>query len=103
MGVATMTVPTGITDGVDNNYRIAYRDITLSTTYATGGETGITPATLGMTTFAKVDFDSPKTNNFVSYNYTTSLVQCFVSSTGAEVGAGVNVSTVVVRARFLGH
>lgn len=103
MGAVTMTTPTGVQDGVTGYERKVTKTVVLSSTYATNGETGLTPAAVGMQSFSKVTFDPPQTNNFVSFDYTNNLVMCFVSSTGAQVGNGVNVSTVSCRCEILGR
>lgn len=102
MGAVTMTVPAGSQDGATSNVRQAFRDVTLSASYATNGETGITPGLMGMQVFNQVEIDACKTNNFLSYDYANNLLKAFVSSTGAEVANTTNLSGVTVRIRFVG-
>lgn len=101
--MASLAVPVSAVDGPDGNLKTAYRDVTMSNSYTTGGE-AIAPAQVGMQVIYQAVCDDAKANNFVSYNYSTNKLMAFVSSTGAEVANATDLSAVpAIRVGFRGR
>ena len=70
MGALTLTT---VSRGVMGNLRWATVNVGFSTSYATGGDTGMTAAALGMDSVELVQFDQPA-GFTVNYNYTNGQV-----------------------------
>lgn len=70
MGALTITV---LNRGVFGNIRWVSANVGFSTSYATGGDTGLTAAALGLDSIHVVNFDQPSGFE-VSYNYSNGQV-----------------------------
>jgi hypothetical protein len=94
----TITIVDNIVEG---NKRVITADVKFDNSYVAGG-LPVIPATLGLTNILYVGLNS-KANNLIQYDYVNKKLQAYVSSTGAEVAAAVDLSAVTVRARFIGN
>lgn len=94
-------------DHVEGNKRVRIRDITLDSSYPTGGYT-VNPSDVGLrvridTADCEMALQSAggATCRTVSYNYSTGKLQVYTTGS-AEAAAASDQSAYTVRARFVG-
>ena len=75
MGVINLSVNERGVWGGNKKYAMGY--FTMSSSYATGGDTGFTPALLGMDVIENVDISPPPAIN-VNYNRANNTIQAYV-------------------------
>ena len=93
--------------GVNGNKRWVRGTITFSSSYSTGGDTGLTPAALGMDSIENMDINNAADYS-LEYVYATGLVLAFWGdysngSDGAfvQVTSTTNLSTPLASIRYM--
>jgi hypothetical protein len=132
-----MATLANVADTIHGNMRVAFRDVTFSNSYATGGES-ITPAQVGVNKIFQVLPDQGVSGLLFNYDYVNSKLKATYPTGGAtaspaalaapqvttgastasavnattpaltpgqgkEVAAATDLSSVVVRTRFIGQ
>jgi hypothetical protein len=103
--MATVATIASQPDTVFGDRRVAWRDVTFSNPYVTGGGESLVPSQVGMGTFAKVTASQVAAGTHIGksavYDYTNQKLVALVAA-NTEATA-VDLSAMTVRVEFIGR